>query len=561
MGGTGRIDRRIHVVTAIVLAVAVVAWHQLWHRVGFAGHGSHAGWGHLVRDTALALPVAYLAVVFGLRWAAHRPVTDASSAALVKSVAVAVLFAVLLVPTVAVHSLIDDALEDDAIRPAPGTAYLIEDSLEDDRSFLGLATHGLRDAAIALPAAFLAVAVVFGLVARRPARQARAVGPAEPRIRPDAREADMRAPGSLTKRELFRLAGGAAAAAAVSSSGLIVLATRQAHAASPSASTPWLTDRTELFMRDGIYETIEGRPVFMYGWGWSAGGIDRSDDFLTPGPVLWSHEGETIEVTITNTRNAPHAFVIEGVIDSGPIAPGDTVDLAFPAPPAGTYVYADTSNGPVNRVLGLHGVLVVMPGDGTMRSNVDLDLTHWAFETQWVWVFNQIDPAWNDRAQAGLSIDPDAFITGFLPRYFTINGRMGSLAAHEETAPDTVVADRVGNPALIRIVNAGVATHGPHFHGNHVYPVAVNGDVPPVIMWKDTIMVRPADRVDIHLPFNIPPNAVHFPPPPEGTALLAELHGQSTEGTWPMHCHVEMSQTAAGGLYPQGLLTDWKQKP
>jgi len=25
-----------------------------------------------------------------------------------------------------------------------------------------------------------------------------------------------------------------------------------------------------------------------------------------------------------------------------------------------------------------------------------------------------------------------------------------------------------------------------------------------------------------------------------------------------MHCHAEMSQTAAGGLYPMGMLTDWR---
>jgi hypothetical protein len=25
-----------------------------------------------------------------------------------------------------------------------------------------------------------------------------------------------------------------------------------------------------------------------------------------------------------------------------------------------------------------------------------------------------------------------------------------------------------------------------------------------------------------------------------------------------MHCHTEMSQTAGGGNYPQGLVTDWE---
>jgi hypothetical protein len=30
------------------------------------------------------------------------------------------------------------------------------------------------------------------------------------------------------------------------------------------------------------------------------------------------------------------------------------------------------------------------------------------------------------------------------------------------------------------------------------------------------------------------------------------------EQGYPMHCHAEMSQTAAGGLYPMGMLADWR---
>jgi hypothetical protein len=27
---------------------------------------------------------------------------------------------------------------------------------------------------------------------------------------------------------------------------------------------------------------------------------------------------------------------------------------------------------------------------------------------------------------------------------------------------------------------------------------------------------------------------------------------------YPMHCHIEMSQTASGGQYPQGMVTHWE---
>ena len=56
-------------------------------------------------------------------------------------------------------------------------------------------------------------------------------------------------------------------------------------------------------------------------------------------------------------------------------------------------------------------------------------------------------------------------------------------------------------------------------------------------------------------------------------ALLRQHHGAAPdeipaaawppkEEPWPllypMHCHIEMSQTACGGQYPQGMVTHWE---
>jgi FtsP/CotA-like multicopper oxidase with cupredoxin domain len=551
-------------VLAVLIAVVVVGWQQLWHHTVLRTHGPEGSVvTHFLRDGALAIIPAFLAVRIGLRLARRRAGLDPTLNMLSTSGWIAGTFALVMVPMVALHSLVDNALGGDgglgSIEPAPGTAYLTDPGgLESANGFWGLAAHGFRDAALGTPVAFAVAAL--GLVAlswrARPTQVPSTV--ASPQV---SGALAALSTATLTKRELLKLTGAGAAAAAISSSGLVVLGAGRAHAAEPGESTPWLSDDIELFIRDGIYETIEGTPVFMYGWGFRSGGLDGRDEFLVPGPVLWANHGDTIDLTITNTRTAPHAFVIDGVIDTGPIAPGDTVSVSFAAPSPGTYMYEDSSNGSVNRVLGLHGVLVVMPADRTLRPHQDLPGEFWTFVTQWVWVFNEIDPRFNARAQAGIPIDAGEFAAEFLPRYFTLNGRMGSLAAHEETAPDTVISDTVGNPALVRIVNAGLAMHGPHFHGNHVYPLLHNAEVPRVIMWKDTIRVMPEERIDVLIPFAIPPNAVHFPPLPEGDAFLEELHGHPMEGKWPMHCHIEMSQTAAGGLYPQGLLTDWKMKP
>ena len=539
----------------LLLAALVVAWQQWVHVVVFDVHDHDELFVvHWLRDTLLAVPPAVLAVAGGVMvtaWMVER--RPDFSPLVARATATALLFAALLIPSVAVHTAVDDALGGSgglgSIEPAPGAGYLLADDggLESASGFLGQLAHGARDAALAMPIAAMVLLVALAAPqlwahVTSPTRATSAGGPL------------------LERRELFRYSGAGAAALALSSSGLTVLSVRKAHAAPAGEAIPWLSDDIELVMRDGIITMIDGTPVYHYGWGFRSGGLDERESLHVPGPVLWSNADDVIEVTVTNDLDAPHSFFIEGVVDSGPIQPGESVTVTFDAPEAGTYLYQDGINRPVNRTLGLHGVLIVMPEDGSLRSSPDLDSQYWTFTTQWVWLFNSIDPAFNARAQANRTIDPDDFIANFKPRYFTINGRIGSLAAHEETAPDTVVIDEVGNPALIRMVNAGVAMNGPHIHGNHCYVVGVDGDVPQNIMWKDTFRLMPEGRTDLFLPFNIPPNAVHFPPPESGQEFLRELHGKDMEGTWPMHCHIEMTQTAGGGLYPQGALTDWKEK-
>ncbi len=554
----------------VVLAFGVVAWAQWVHASALGAHHESSGGRlfHWVRDGSLTLLPAFLAVGGGIRTAARLVSRRGAKEALVpSSLAIAALFGVLLVPLVAAHSAVDGLLGGDGglgtIRSPPGAGYIAaggSGGLESATGFWGQLGHGARDALVATPVALVLMLVTLSVIAWRgldlqaPARASTRTSSSVSTVVPGV------ATSGLTKRELLTYSGGGAAALALSSTGLIVLSTRQAHAAEAGPTTPWLSENIELFMNDGIINMIEDTPVYFWGWGFRSGGVDESEALNTPGPVLWTNHGETVTLDVTNNLAEDHSFFIEGVVDTGAIAPGETREVSFPSPGAGTYLYQDGLNRPVNRTLGLNGVLIVMPADGSLVAHPDLDPEHWTFVTQWVWIFNEIDPAYNARAQAGLPIDADEFVQNFLPRYFTLNGRMGSLASHEETAPEIVVRDTVDNPALIRVVNAGVAMHAPHYHGNHVFPLLHNAVIPDTIMWKDTLRLMPEDRIDVFLPYTIPPNAVHFPPPEEGSAFLRELHEREMEGRWPMHCHVEMSQVAAGGLYPQGLLTDWKME-
>ena len=44
-----------------------------------------------------------------------------------------------------------------------------------------------------------------------------------------------------------------------------------------------------------------------------------------PGPTIFTTEGDTIQINITNDLDEHHAFFIPGMFNSGPIAPGQTV--------------------------------------------------------------------------------------------------------------------------------------------------------------------------------------------------------------------------------------------
>ncbi len=283
-----------------------------------------------------------------------------------------------------------------------------------------------------------------------------------------------------------------------------------------------------------------------------------------PGPVIFATEGDSLTVEVTNAMDEDHAFAVPGVVASGVIAPGQTASVAFTAPAPGTYFYLDPLNAPVNRVLGLHGVLVVLPATGntpyglpTARVQAlfdDLGTTArfpgnpWDPARTWIWVFNTVDPAKNQAVfalAAGQTIDPAVFAAGYLPRFFTLNGRSGYFSAHD---PDIAPSGRVGEPALVRVLNAGMVTHSPHIHGNHVFQVADNNVVRDNVFYVDTWSMRPGDVKDVLHPFIRPPDipAGAWPPAEEGFPLR-----------YPMHCHTEMSQTAGGGNYPQGLVTDW----
>jgi FtsP/CotA-like multicopper oxidase with cupredoxin domain len=361
------------------------------------------------------------------------------------------------------------------------------------------------------------------------------------------------------------------------------------------------TETVTLFIEAVNTEMVDHTFVIQWAFKTSPGRATSDREHpLVPGPCLEVPQGGELHVSVTNNLDEDHAFAIAGLprVDTGPnplvVRPGQTGTAVFSAAAAGTYLYLDPLNAPVNRVLGLHGALVVLPPPGAVPTPYNpASVPRKPFETSpklrklfddlgaantrfnfiscqgeskvgefWrpdhyhVWLFSQIDPRFNRLAAPANAppINADVMSSQFLPRYFCINGRSGFAAAHDA---DTAPHGRLGEPVVIRCLNAGICTHSPHIHGNHVYQLAerkATGElfVSDNIFERDSWGMKPGCVVDVLLPYEVPPDI--WPWPPKDLRLFT----QQLPLLYAMHCHTEMSQTAAGGRYPHGAITHWQ---
>ncbi|MCY7279482.1 MAG: multicopper oxidase domain-containing protein, partial [Sphingomonas bacterium] len=251
-------------------------------------------------------------------------------------------------------------------------------------------------------------------------------------------------------------------------------------------------------------------------------------------PVIWAIEGKTLEIRITNLDDRRHAFAITGLsLDDTPIEPNQTATYPFTVPPPGSYLYYDPYNDPVNRILGLNGALIVLPQARTItpagspipynRSQQNpsiqslfdalgdpkydaLGVPQGEFfpSNKWdpdppacekhprdmVWVTSEMDSALARRIADKDYVDGSVWESSFVPDYFMINGASGFETAGHAELPDDKYAyagliepeGYEGQPTMIRCLNAGLATHSLHIHGNDVYQLTTTNTAHAVVV-------------------------------------------------------------------------------
>lgn len=277
-----------------------------------------------------------------------------------------------------------------------------------------------------------------------------------------------------------------------------------------------------------------------------------------PGPHIFVTQGDTIALTVHNLLDEPHAWSVPALgLSTGPIAAGAiwSGSVTIPADAAGAYLYYDDLNAPVNRMMGLHGALVVVPDPAATTPYGDLDPISGvqklfnAFGTtehfpglawsegdavtppfrRYIWLTHEASPklfaevGLFARQNPGVPYPAQQFMDAFLrdpfvihtynsqlrpdgnrvPQYFTINGQSGHFAHNSAWITPMI---RVGEPLVVHILNAGLWTHSMHLHANHFYVTRVNGVVSENPIWVDVYNVEPMDRIDYTVPAMRPPD-------------------------------------------------------
>ena len=359
----------------------------------------------------------------------------------------------------------------------------------------------------------------------------------------------------INRREFIKTSIGLGATVLVGS-GISSLLGSTAFAATQSLNIT-ITDA----MKDMVTDN-PGNPAKCYFWVYKMTADEVPIHAEVPGPNIFMTKGDTINISIKNDLDEPHAFAIPGIFESGPIAAGATFNGIIDTTTAssGAHLYYDNLNQPVNRVMGLHGAFIVMAKDPSGAKFTPYDAADvtpgvqklfddfgssrhypglaWdGYDTNpasyvpakrtYIWLVHQASPnlfAAVGNLPAGQDYPPQQFMDKFLrdqfnpihdplhpelsnniPIYFTINGQSGH---YSHNYPHCTPNCRVGEPGVIHILNAGLWTHSMHLHANHFYVTfdSKKGGVQENPLWIDVYNVEPMDRIDYVIPYMRPPD-------------------------------------------------------
>jgi len=267
----------------------------------------------------------------------------------------------------------------------------------------------------------------------------------------------------------------------------------------------------------------EGSSLQMWGFGDQAGSAGGYNLPQYPGPTLIVTENQTVTINLQNLGvPQPVSIVVTGHnvtatrTDSNPshglvteaASVGESVSYSFTPTEPGTYLYhsLDGSNPGLHVEMGLLGVLIVRPADGS-RSAYGLG-TETDYDQEFLYLLTEIDPEVHLQMERG-------HVTHFthsdrFAKIWFVNGRVfpdlfqgdyNPLFPHQPY--QSLAMAEPGNKVLVRNINAGHDSHPFHYHGENLRFVgrdgrklSSNGMVADLGRSDNTINSAPKQAVD-----------------------------------------------------------------
>lgn len=207
-----------------------------------------------------------------------------------------------------------------------------------------------------------------------------------------------------------------------------------------------------------------------------------------PGPMIIVHEGDYVDLTLTN----PATNVMEHNIDlhaaTGAlggagitsILPGEQAQMRFKATKAGVFIYHCAPEGtmtPYHVTHGMNGVIMVLPRDGLKDGNgapLSYDKLFYVAEQDY-YVPKDENGAFKSYDDAGADFgDWVEEMHTLTPSHVVFNGRVGSMVG------DTALRSKVGETVMFVHSQANRDTR-PHLiggHGDYVWEEGSFGNAP-----------------------------------------------------------------------------------
>ncbi|MEJ2404379.1 MAG: multicopper oxidase domain-containing protein [Candidatus Thiodiazotropha sp.] len=242
----------------------------------------------------------------------------------------------------------------------------------------------------------------------------------------------------------------------------------------------------------------EGTSLYMWGFGDMNQGAQATDPAGNgyampqyPAPTLIVETGQTITINMTNYGVPdPVSIVVTGhhVTASGGSTGlitqaanvGETVSYTFTAGSPGTYIYhsLDGANPGLHAEMGLQGVLVVRPADGTRTAYGEGTGTDYDQEN--LYLMTEIDPDIHMQMEKGHYnhfTNSDRYA-----KVWFINGRVFPDLFQGDYNPlfpnqpyESLVQAHPGDVVFVRNVNAGQDSHPMHYHGENMRFIGRDG--------------------------------------------------------------------------------------